>query len=64
MKGAEHSEDKCAVPSCSQPNPKIYDERTELTFCDTICLIDYIAQYPEEFAEWYIDLYISENDVP
>lgn len=50
---AEEGTTVCAVPSCRQPNPKLYDEYEERYFCDDYCLVDYVAENPEEFAYYY-----------
>lgn len=54
----------CAVPSCRQPKPKLYDEYKERYFCDDACLVDYVAEYAEEFADYYgeINVYKLEDD--
>ena len=31
----------------------LYDERKERYFCDYLCLVDFVAEEPEEFATYY-----------
>lgn len=62
FEGGEAGGTHCAVPTCRQPNPKLYDERTELYFCDRGCFTEYVAKNPEDFAEWYAGLNLHELD--
>lgn len=52
----------CASETCNATAAKLYDDRTELSFCSSGCLADYIAQHSDEFAEWYGNLYVTEDD--
>ncbi|MGG1595972.1 hypothetical protein [Terribacillus saccharophilus] len=53
---------RCASATCNATTAKLYDDRTELSFCSSDCLADYIAQHSDEFAEWYAGLYVTEDD--
>lgn len=52
----------CAVPSCSHLNPQLYDERNEWYFCDWDCFVEFVAENPEEFAEYYADMNVYETE--
>lgn len=52
----------CDNPYCRQPNPKLYDERTELYFCDKECLTEYFVENPEGFIGWYSEMNVHDVD--
>lgn len=56
------TDERCAVASCQQPKPKLYDDRKQLHFCDRQCLMEFFLENPEEFLDWYADLNIYETD--
>lgn len=51
-------ERRCAVASCNSPAPQLYDDHLEQYYCDVDCLAEYIAENPEEIADWYAHLNI------
>jgi hypothetical protein len=53
---------RCASETCNATAAKLYDDRTETYVCSRTCLADYIAQHSDEFAEWYGNLYLTEDD--
>lgn len=58
-KGAEDDGAKCAVRSCRHEKPTLYDERTELYYCDDVCFENYMVENIYDVLDWYagINLY-------
>lgn len=56
---------RCALLSCYSLNPRLYDERVERYFCDIDCFTEFVAENPEEFADYYarLNIHIIEEDV-
>jgi len=47
---------------CGIPSPRLYDERTELYFCDVGCFNDHFAEQHEDYSKWYRRLNVYEID--
>lgn len=58
MVGIEH----CSVMYCYAPNPGIYDDRLEMSFCDKECLTEYLTDDIENTIEWYVQMNVVEVD--
>lgn len=58
----EDERNHCALSSCLYANPKLYDDRTELCFCDTECFTEYLVENPDDFVEGYAELYLYETN--
>ena len=54
--GVSPEEPTCS--SCGNPNPKLYDEYTELTFCDHECFVEWFF---EQEADNYARKLAYEN---
>jgi len=53
-------EERC---TCGIPSPRLYDERTELYFCDTDCFNDHFSEHHEEYSKWYRRMNVHEVDL-
>jgi hypothetical protein len=58
----EEEPERCAVASCNRTNPGLYDDNLDQYYCDDECLAMYIAEHPEEIAEFYKRLNIHPTE--
>lgn len=50
---AEEEAHRTACASCGNAFAELFDERNDRYLCDKVCVEDYVAENPKEFAKGY-----------